>query len=86
MEHDELFDRWRQARSGSEPSDEFAERVMRGIAADGPPVVTRVADRSVRLAQAARWLRTVSCAAALAVGLLRIAEFLSLLAATQIAD
>ena len=79
MNTEGLYEKWRQDRSRTEPSADFADRVMQSVgslpAPNGQPYQQR---RTQRL------LRMSICAAAVLAALFRVVELFSLFAASNL--
>jgi hypothetical protein len=80
MENETLYEEWRSTRSRSTPSDGFADRVMHQV--ELLPLPAPSPDWGLSRTQ--RLVRVGLCAAAVVAAVFRLAELLSVFAATGI--
>ena len=82
MDQKAIYEKWRADRSGAEPPEGFADRVMRSLEASPQDATAAAAGAwTERLGRAGRF---AVCAAAAIAALVRIAELFGVFAATGI--
>jgi hypothetical protein len=79
MDTEAMYEKWRQDRSRTEPSADFAKRVMRSV--DSLPAP---GGQTYRQRPTQGLLRVSICAAAVLAALFRVVELFSLFAASNI--